>query len=116
MPVTIRNRTTNGVLAERAAVAHTPLQRMLGLLPRQRLETGEALVIPRCRSIHTCFMRFPIDAVFLRQGTVVKVVQGMGAFRLAGARGADTVIELPAGTVERLSVQAGNQLEMPLSP
>lgn len=112
MPVTVRNLATNSVLADRADIARTLLQRLLGLLPRRRLEAGEALVIPRCRSIHTCFMRFPIDAVFLRQGTVVKVVAGMGAFRLAGARGADTVVELPAGTVERLPVQAGNRLEL----
>ena len=110
--VVITNVTRHTVVANRGVVAERLVTRLLGLLTRSSLDPGEALVFPRCNSIHTCFMRFPIDVVFLQQGCVVKVVQALRPFRLAWAVGAETVIELPAGTAARTSTEAGAVLEV----
>ena len=70
----------NGVRAE---VAKTFWQRFKGLMGRKALPKGEGMLILKCNSIHTCFMRFPIDATFLdRDDNVVKVVRNIRPWRL----------------------------------
>ena len=108
--VVITNLTRNTRLADRADVADHLPQRLVGLLSRASLSPGEALLFPRCNSIHTWFMRFPIDVVFVKGGCVVKVVPSLGPFRLAWAGEADTVIELPAGMAAKTSTEAGARL------
>jgi uncharacterized protein len=61
----IVNKTRNCVLAEQAQIADSFLARAKGLLGRDSLPTGQALVITSCRGIHTYFMRFPIDVLFV---------------------------------------------------
>ena len=111
----IRNLTSRVVLADHAEVATGMLQRMVGLLNRATLAPGEALVLPRCRSIHTCFMRFPIDVIFLshqpKTWKIVKVIQALPPFRVVWAVGADTAVELPAGTMTA-TTQVGELLEI----
>jgi uncharacterized membrane protein (UPF0127 family) len=117
MPV-IRNLTNHTLLADQAALAQGMLARMRGLLHRASLGKGEALILPRCNSIHTWFMRFPIDVVFVRtaasvsRGTVIKVVPALPPFRLAWARRADTVVELPIGTIARTKTKVGELLDI----
>jgi uncharacterized membrane protein (UPF0127 family) len=108
----VTNTTRRTVLAERAAVARGLAQRMAGLLTRAALAQGEALVIPGCGSIHTWFMRFPIDVVFLKSGRAVKLIHALRPFRLAWAPGADAVVELPAGTIARTATRLGEQLDI----
>ena len=86
----------NGVRAE---VASTFWQRFMGLMGRSPLPPGEGLLIPRCSSIHTCFMRFAIDATFLDgDDNVVKVVRNIRPWRLCvwGGRRAAKVLETTA--------------------
>jgi uncharacterized membrane protein (UPF0127 family) len=86
------------------------LERMRGLLFAPVLASNEGLWIEPCNSIHTFFMRFPIDVVFLDQsGTVVKVVENIPAWRLAGSFGAVAVIELLAGVARSLGIKRGRQ-------
>ncbi len=69
---------------------------------------GEGLLIPRTSSVHTHFMRFPIDVVFLDgEGRVAKIVRGLRPWRFAGARGTRDVLELPAGHSDRLGLREG---------
>lgn len=100
-----------------AAVADRPLTRMIGLLGRRRLDPGEGLVITPCHTIHTWFMRFPIDVLFIDEnGIVVRAVEALAPFRLASGRPrARTTIELPAGTLRRLAVGAGARVRMALA-
>lgn len=102
------------VLAERAEVAASLLSRMVGLLGRPGLAPGEALVIPRCQSIHMCGMRFPIDAVFVdRAWRVVAHYEDLRPWRLTRlVRSAWAVIELPAGTVRKAGLERGDQLHV----
>ena len=85
--------------------------RMRGLLGRAGLEPDQGLLIPRTSSIHMFFMRFPIDAVFLdRELRVKKVVADLGPWKVAWARGARSVLELPAGAAARAGIEAGSRL------
>jgi uncharacterized membrane protein (UPF0127 family) len=99
------------VVCERCRVADSPLSRMRGLLGRQELPAGEGIWLRPCGSVHTAFMRFAIDVVFLdREGRVVRVVRGLRPWRAAGARGSRSAIELPAGECERRGIAEGDVL------
>jgi len=86
---------------------------MKGLLGRSGLEDGEGLLIRPTSSIHMFFMRFSIDAVFLDRELVVrKVVPELKPWRIAVARGAKSVVELPAGEAARRGVTTGDRLAL----
>jgi uncharacterized membrane protein (UPF0127 family) len=109
----LRNARTGDVLADRIAGAFDSRSRKQGLLGLSSWEPGQALVIAPCNAVHTCFMKFPIDVVFLRRdGTVVKAQGPVPAWRLAGALGAFAVVELPDGALARCDTQRGDLLEL----
>ncbi len=84
---------------------------MRGLLGRSGLESGEGLLLQPASSVHTFFMRFAIDVVFLsRDGEVLKVADRVPPWRTAAARGAKTVIELAAGEAGRCGICVGDRL------
>jgi uncharacterized protein len=85
------------VLGWHLPVATSRRTRLLGLagLPRER--AGPGLLIPRCRSIHTFGMRFPIDVLFLdRADNVIETYVAVGPRRVVRRRAAAAVVELPA--------------------
>lgn len=107
----IVNFSNGRSVCDRAALADRPLRRMRGLLGRRCLDPGEGLLLRPAPSIHTAFMRFPIDAVFLdAELQVVGVVENMGPWRVAGRRHARAVLELAAGEVDRCGVGVGDRL------
>lgn len=105
---------TQQVLASRAAVASSWGARVVGLLGRRSFSDDEALVIPRCRSIHTFGMRVPIDAVFVdRHWRVVAARTRLVPWRVTPpVWSAWAVVELPPGTLGRISLRVGDQLEL----
>jgi uncharacterized membrane protein (UPF0127 family)/CheY-like chemotaxis protein len=107
----IVNLTRGAVVCERTAIADRPRRRMRGLLGRQSLPAGEGMLLQPAPSIHTAFMHFPIDVVFM-DGTlrVVKLVEGMPPWRAASARRAWGVLELAAGEVASRGIEIGDQL------
>src|SRR3954452_23266191 len=106
-------REDSTVVCERCAVAATPFRRMKGLLGRKSLDAGEGVLIRRTSSIHMFFMRFPIDAVFLdAELTVRKVVPELKPWRIVFARGAKSVVELPAGEAARRAIAHGDRLRL----
>ena len=107
------HRADGTVVVERCLVAERPFARMRGLLGRRELPSGEGLLLRPAGSIHTFFMRFPIDAVFLGgDGEVLRVVPEVRPWRTAARRGARAVLELPAGECERRGVESGERLEV----
>jgi uncharacterized membrane protein (UPF0127 family) len=101
------------VVCERCSVADGMFTRMRGLLGRSGLDEGEGLLLRPSPSIHTFFMRFPIDVVFIaRDGEVVKVVPAVKPWRMSSARGAKAVLELPAGEAERRGIRPGMRLDL----
>ncbi len=108
----ITNETRGTTLAERATLARSFWSRLRGLMFRRELPAGEGLVFNRNSSVHTFWMRFPIDVIFTdRQDVVVGMREAMPPGRpYAGARGAYRTVELPAGVIAETSTQPGDQL------
>jgi uncharacterized membrane protein (UPF0127 family) len=95
----------------RALVADGPVSRGVGLLGKRGLSEDEGLLIVPCSSVHTWFMRFPIDVLYLSRDDVVLKLTTMPPFRMSlGGRGAAKVIELPAGRAEAVGVRQGERL------
>src|SRR3954467_12940266 len=99
------------VVCEHCLLAETALARLRGLLGRSGLASGEGMLLRPAASIHTAFMRFPIDAVFLdREDGVLKVAAELPPWRMAACRGSRTVLELPAGEAARQGLRRGVSL------
>ena len=100
------------VVAREVRIAKTHWSRFLGLMGRRRLGEGEGLLLIPGGSIHTLFMRFPIDAIFLdRDWKVRKVAANVRPYRLAfGGRGVGSVLEVPAGTAAAIGIEQGDTL------
>jgi uncharacterized protein len=95
------------------AVADSARSRMRGLLGRDSLGEHEGLLLRPAGSIHTAFMRFPIDAVFLDADLrVLRVEANLRPWRIAAQRGARAVVELPAGAAESRGLAVGLTLEL----
>jgi uncharacterized protein len=110
--VVVLVRGDGSTVCERCVVAKKMLPRMRGLLGRRSLPAGEGLLIRPAPSVHTFFMRFPIDVVFLsRSGEVLKVSAEVGPWRARSCRGAYAVLELAAGEAERRGVAVGDHIE-----
>jgi hypothetical protein len=108
----ISNLTRQTELAAKAETAGTAKTRNKGLLGRAGLLPGEALWIAPCESVHTFFMKFPIDLVYIdRQKKVKKVRSNVGPWRLSACLSAHSIIELPAGVVQATRTAPGDQLE-----
>ena len=99
------------VVLPRVAKTTSALERMRGLLGRRALAEGEGLLIAPCNAIHTLFMGFPVDVVFLdRESVVIKILRGVAPFRWAMALGAARVLETRAGEADRAGITTGDRL------
>ena len=105
-------RTDDGrVACARCAVANRPWTRLRGLLGRSGLAPDEGMLFPGTASIHTMFMRFPIDVVFLdAEFRVLAVRESVPAWRAVKQRGANAALELAAGEAARVEVGVGDVL------
>src|SRR5690242_9913395 len=107
----ISNLTRQTEVASCAEVADTAAKRNKGLLGRTGLPSGGGLWIVPCESVHTFFMKFAIDLVYIdRNKKVKKVRRRVGPWRLSACLSAHSILELPAGTVENTQTQRGDQL------
>ncbi len=104
----------NLLLIEELCKASSLLSRMQGLLGSSSLSANAGLWILRCNSIHTFFMKYPIDCVFVDKSMkVTSIKSDVEPFRMVWPqRKADSVIELAAGTVQKLQIKIGDQLHV----
>ena len=112
--VLVHNRTRDTVVAEMAGLADGYFTRLRGLIGRRGLRLGEGLVIRPCSSIHTFFMSFPIEVLFVDEGNrVVLATQPIAPWRIAPiVPSARYVVELPAGAVSASQTMHGDILEV----
>ena len=111
LPHTLQNVRSGHVLAHRLLPAFDSKSRRGGLLRYESLDEGSAMLIAPTNAVHTFFMRFPIDVVFVtRDGRIVKVRSGVKPWRVTAALRAYVVIELPAGTIVRCDTVSGDML------
>ena len=109
--VTLVRFADGDVVCERCVVAASPFRRLRGLLGRATLPAGEGILLKPARSVHTFFMRFPIDVVFVdRQLVVLRIAAALPPWRTVAERSASSVLELAAGECERRRVAVGDVL------
>jgi uncharacterized protein len=107
----LMNARTNDVVADHVEIADTRATRRRGLLGRDSLDPSAALLLLPCFSVHTAFMRFPIDVAFVnREGVVVRVVNDLGPWQIAGSVRAHAAIEFAAGALRTRDVRPGDRL------
>lgn len=108
----ITNKTKNTILAKDAIIADTPLKRMRGLLGKKEFNKCQALIIRPCQSIHTFFMRFSIDVLFVdKNNKVIKAISNLRPFRLIPVYfNSAFVIEMPVGTIQLSLTSKGDTL------
>jgi hypothetical protein len=112
---TVFDLDAGAVVCERCELAETPWRRARGLLGRSALHPGEGVLLRPTAAIHTWFMRFAIDAVFLDADLqVIDVREELRPWRATGKRGARAVLELPAGEGRRRGLAAGTRLALDL--
>ena len=97
------------IIADKCRLAMNFIARLKGLMFRQCLEDGEALLLAPCNSIHTYFMRFPIDLVFInRDGMAVKEIRNMEPCRMMNpVAHVWATLELKGGLLESLVGSTG---------
>ena len=108
----IANSTRGTCLATRARYARNGAERRRGLLGRESIEPGEALILPRCRQVHMFGMKFSIDVLFVdKRGRAVRCVRDLAPGRLSRwVRRARTTIELPVGTLDVTRTEPGDTI------
>jgi uncharacterized protein len=107
------NVRTGEPVATRVIAAFDSDSRRQGLLGRRGLTPGEALILAPCSSVHTAFMRFPIDLAFLdRSGRVIKTSAVVRPWRIRVAWRAFAVVELAAGHLDRSGTRPGDVVEL----
>lgn len=106
----ITNSNNGVLLAERAVLADSLIDRLVGLLKHESLGEGEALILKPSNSIHTFFMRFSIGVLFLdRKNKVVAAYDCIKPFRLSPLFfNALSVVELPAGVINKTGTKKGD--------
>jgi len=108
------NLKNNALLADKALLADNFCSRLIGLLNRQSLGAGEALILKPACSIHTLFMRFSIDVLFLdKTGKVIAALPSLKPFRLSPLYFQSiSVIELPETTIRLTNTQPGDTIQI----
>jgi uncharacterized protein len=106
-------KCNNRILADRVEYCQTVFQQARGAMFRSKLD--KALIFPvspaRSLSLHMFFVFFPIDVLFVRDGQVIEIKKNFKPFTIYNPReDADTVIELPAGTVKNIKI--GDQVSI----
>ena len=101
------------IISARAQVASSLFERIVGLLNRSGLDPDEALLLEPCQSVHTFFMRFPIDVVFLDKENTVLGVSHLKPWRISKHYfRAHAVLEAPLGFCNKHQVENGQKLEI----
>lgn len=105
-------RSRQNIVLPRVKRTETLLERTRGLLGSTGLAEGEGLLIAPCNSVHTCFMTYPIDIIFLeRSGRIVKIVNALKPYRFTISLAAAFVLETAAGQAARNKFGVGDHLD-----
>jgi uncharacterized membrane protein (UPF0127 family) len=108
----VRNADRGTVLITNGKLASSYWARFWGLMMKKGVPEGGGILLTKSSSIHSFFMRFRFDAIFIdADDRVVKIIPSMRQWWVAfGGKGAKNTLEMPAGVAERTNTQAGDQL------
>jgi hypothetical protein len=108
-----RNVTRGTSIGDAIETAESSAARRTGLLKHTRLDSGSGLWIIPCEAVHTFFMKFAIDIIYLdRKHRVRGLVRDLRPWRMSMCLPAHSVLELPTGTIDRTNTQKGDELEL----
>lgn len=108
----VRNLTRGTAIGDAIDSAESSAERRTGLLKHTKLEEGAGLWIVPCEAVHTWFMKFALDLIYVdRKYRVRGVRKGVAPWRFSACFAAHSVIELPAGTIDRTGTQTGDELQ-----
>lgn len=112
--VKIINVTKKVTIARNAVIADRFFTRFKGLMCRKDFGNIDGICIKRCKSIHTFFMRFNIDVIFIdRDGLISEIIKGLEPWRISPyVKEAEFVIELPEGTIDRTETSVGDEISL----
>lgn len=112
MPTRIINTTRDQVLADNARRARSYWKRLIGLMGRKALAPGEGLIIDPCSMVHTHWMRFAIDVIYVnKEDVIVGIDHALRPWHIGHFyRKVQYVVELPAGTAHETGAQVGDRL------
>ncbi len=92
-------------------ISHSYWQRLKGWMFKKTISDSDALWIEPCNSIHTFFMHFTIDVVFIsKQGQVLRCCEHLAPWSGRVSLSALSVLELNAGTIEKLNIKVGDRI------
>ena len=113
----IINKTKGKPVVLRAYAAEGFFKRLFGLMFKKSLDPQDALIFGYAILIHTCFMRFPLDVVFINKNKqVLKVYEGLKPWRIAGCIRSCLTLEIAPGIVLRAEIKPGDTLEFIPTP
>ena len=106
------NKKNERILADNIKVANNSFTRLKGLLGRHSLDRGEGLHIIPCTSIHSFFMKFRFDAIFInKKNEVIHLIENMPAWGISKiCFSAYSVVELPSGVINQTETDVGDVL------
>ena len=103
---------TKDILLTELQITESALERMKGLLGSKPLNPEAGLLIKPCNSVHTWFMQYPIDIIYLDQSkTIKKIITALKPWRLSFCLGAKYTLELNQNNAQRLNLKTGQQLQ-----
>lgn len=111
--IEIKNITKKNTIASKGALADNFYTRLKGLIGRKALGVDEAVCIKPCKSVHTFFMRFSIDVIFIDEnGLVCEIVRNIKPYRVSKyVSNARYVIEILTGNAHKLGIELGDRIE-----
>ena len=105
------NIASGECLIETVYRADGALERMRGLLGRERLAPDQGFWIAPCNSVHTFFMTYSLDILFLnKEGILLKIVSELSPWRMTGMISAWATVEMAAGQARKLGLSVGDKL------
>ena len=108
----VRNLTRGTRIGDAIDSAESAGERRTGLLKHAKLDEGAGLWIVPCEAVHTFFMKFALDLIYIdRKKRVRGVRRAVAPWRMSGCLLAHSVLELPVGTIDRTRTQRGDELE-----
>lgn len=112
MRMQVTNLTRKTVVADSVEVADSGPKRSKGLLGRKGLDPGTGLWIVPCEAVHTFWMQFPIDLIYLdRELRIKKLRSNVRPWRFSGCLTAHSVLELGVGSIQASQSMPGDKLE-----
>jgi hypothetical protein len=110
----IINVNKNYILADKIFLSDKFLARLMGLLSFKSFDKNQAMILRPSNSVHTFFMRFPIDVLFVdKNNSIVRIVRHMKPFRVTGVYlKSKFVVELPVGVIDATKTSVGDYLQI----